>query len=1179
MTKPPQPDREEILRAVRCIAEPGQVVELRALNVHSGAHSRPLTINGYFDNLELLADQAARIRGAQGVYITLNPPVQAVLARCANRLRVAGAGSATSDGDIAARRWLPVDADPVRPAEVSASDAEHDAAIDTARRVRAALAALGWPPPILADSGNGGHLLYRIDLAIDDPAQRGAGRAGLVERVLGALAARFDDGAVHIDARVFNSARIWKLYGTVARKGDHTDERPHRLARLLEIPEGLAPVPRELLEGLAGDGPWTADLASSVVLRARHPEDVAGSSAGYPGASPVPVTRSWSGLDAWLARHDVPVQGPHPWGKGGRRWVFPVCPWNPEHRGSAYIVELPGGAIAAGCHHNSCAGMGWRELRQIYDRLLRTADARAFGRQRPASGESSGPDAPTGPSRSQTEDIADLTSAILSWPAVQTHAGRAEAEARASILVGRCARLDRAGLLQVGSALRRAGLSAVFVRQWMAAVREMQRLARNAGSDLPAPPEYEVDGGRIYRLSWEVSPTGEPSPRREVVADFALRIVEEAAAEDGRVWFTLEGMAADGRVLRLELPAAEFADDRCLQVALTAAAGPRSPVRAHMLRHLRPAIQLLTGEVPRLRRFDRTGWVSLPSSAFTGEEAGAGGGAGSVPDQPSAARAASPRRPVFLLPGREPPGVIIRLPRKLPYRVEPDGDLTRALAALEAGLTAGDPRRTTVLLAALLGAPLARPGGLDGERYGVFICGRTGSLKTSTAQVLMCIYGAGFIEDQNLLKMGEGATRNALMGYASHVHDLPLLIDNYKPSTGDGVRGLVNLLHNLLEGGDRERMTRSADLRETRPVHCWPIFTGEDLPDADAAGLARLLILPFEALLPLRHAGALDPAEEDAAAGTERVSRAGEGIGGPRPEDERSRLAALSLAQAMAGHLPAVGETWLAWLEGEGAEVAAEAGARFPLVRTRWLEHLRQAHGDMANPLRVASSLACNELTWSALRRHPHLGALAERFGDHHAAGVMQAAMEAAGRSAVSLEAARFLAVLRELLATGRCEIVPRGAGGRRTMGDGPSTPKEAGSSIGDASAAGQGGSPASSSRLRRASTPEGRESGRPGGVIPPPQAEGAGAAIPERTLGWECPDGSIYLLPELARREVERVLGSGGLNGISSRTLHEQLSELGLLASHDPGRYTRKIWKARRTHNVLHLRPDALEG
>ena len=126
----------------------------------------------------------------------------------------------------------------------------------------------------------------------------------------------------------------------------------------------------------------------------------------------------------------------------------------------------------------------------------------------------------------------------------------------------------------------------------------------------------------------------------------------------------------------------------------------------------------------------------------------------------------------------------------------------------------------------------------------------------------------------------------------------------------------------------------------------------------------------------------------------------------------------------------------------------------------------------------------------------------------------------------------------------------------------------------------------ASGSSLRRAAAAEDRypygtgtsADGRPGRGRNTPQGSDAGGP-PERTLGWECPDGSIYLLPELARREVERVLGPGGLNAISSRTLHEQLFELGMIASRDPGRFTRKIWEAGRSHNVLHLRPDALDG
>ena len=52
---------------------------------------------------------------------------------------------------------------------------------------------------------------------------------------LAALAFRFDDARVCIDQQVWNAARLLKVYGTMARKGDDTLDRPHRLSRLLEV--------------------------------------------------------------------------------------------------------------------------------------------------------------------------------------------------------------------------------------------------------------------------------------------------------------------------------------------------------------------------------------------------------------------------------------------------------------------------------------------------------------------------------------------------------------------------------------------------------------------------------------------------------------------------------------------------------------------------------------------------------------------------------------------------------------------------------------------------------------------------------------------------------------------------------------------------------------------------------
>jgi hypothetical protein len=58
----------------------------------------------------------------------------------------------------------------------------------------------------------------------------------MVQRILLALSQRFDTDAVKIDRAVFNPARLCKIPGTLARKGDSTGDRPHRRARILEVP-------------------------------------------------------------------------------------------------------------------------------------------------------------------------------------------------------------------------------------------------------------------------------------------------------------------------------------------------------------------------------------------------------------------------------------------------------------------------------------------------------------------------------------------------------------------------------------------------------------------------------------------------------------------------------------------------------------------------------------------------------------------------------------------------------------------------------------------------------------------------------------------------------------------------------------------------------------------------------
>ena len=194
-------DPQNIADAIRILFEPGQVVELRAPKAGKFG-----TISGYFNDHKKLAQELAKLSGDVGaVYYTLNPVNSSLLARANNRTKD-NSKNTTSDApdNIIGRRWLLVDCDPVRPSDISSTDEEKQAAKKVVLDIKTYLKTLTWPDPVIADSGNGFHLLYRVDLPNDDSTR------GLLESVLKALASHFDSDAVKIDQKVFNASRITK---------------------------------------------------------------------------------------------------------------------------------------------------------------------------------------------------------------------------------------------------------------------------------------------------------------------------------------------------------------------------------------------------------------------------------------------------------------------------------------------------------------------------------------------------------------------------------------------------------------------------------------------------------------------------------------------------------------------------------------------------------------------------------------------------------------------------------------------------------------------------------------------------------------------------------------------------------------------------------------------------------
>jgi hypothetical protein len=222
--------------------QPGEVVEVRIPHARGksaawGNEYVRNTVSGYFDDHALFckAVQEADRISHDGIYFTPQVIDPRLIGRAFNRLKPSDL--TTADSNVLAYRWLLVDLDPVRPSGVSSNDAE----LATALALRDVVAEwiiekLSFPAPIRAMSGNGGHLLFRLpDLPVNDENK------AFVKNTLEGLADRFNTDKVRVDRTTFNPARIWKLYGSTAQKGDEVPAgpcraaQPHRMAYITDL--------------------------------------------------------------------------------------------------------------------------------------------------------------------------------------------------------------------------------------------------------------------------------------------------------------------------------------------------------------------------------------------------------------------------------------------------------------------------------------------------------------------------------------------------------------------------------------------------------------------------------------------------------------------------------------------------------------------------------------------------------------------------------------------------------------------------------------------------------------------------------------------------------------------------------------------------------------------------------
>jgi RecA/RadA recombinase len=285
--------------------KPGQLIEFRVQRTDK------IFRGFYFDDHDKLADIVSQLDDdprVTSLYYVINPIKPSLIRlraecqceKCTGGARVilnpapaqveqiltGGSQHLTADDEVELLQNVLIDFDTIRAPYLKLDDATKDefsklqhecstaeekrATREVAKRAIAFLDAKGWPSALLADSGNGYHVVPRVQM--DNTVHN----ANMLLDVRKALAARFNCDEVKIDASVGNPSRLTRAYGTMTRKGTNTAERPYRRNQLMQTGIPVQEVPLDLILNMASELPGSGrrkDGGMPVPTKEFDPED------------------------------------------------------------------------------------------------------------------------------------------------------------------------------------------------------------------------------------------------------------------------------------------------------------------------------------------------------------------------------------------------------------------------------------------------------------------------------------------------------------------------------------------------------------------------------------------------------------------------------------------------------------------------------------------------------------------------------------------------------------------------------------------------------------------------------------------------------------------------------------------------------------------------------------------
>lgn len=295
------------------------------------------TYSGYFTDVNTLLNEIRKYDNCN-IYFTLNAINPACYDREQHDRIVTQPKSTTSDNDIVGRDWILIDIDTKKPSDTNSTDEEKEMAKEVVNNVFKFLRDEGFEKPVVCDSGNGFHLLYKIAMKNSNE------NTTICKEFLQVLDMLFSNPNVEIDCTTHNASRVCKLYGTFSRKGSNTKKRPQRESKILRIPDEIKITPNEYFAKVA----------------AMLPKPEQPSKSNY-------YSNEKFDLEAFLNKHHIAVRNIVRT-SSFTKYILDECPFNSSHRApDSAIFEMSNGGLGFKCLHSSCSQYTWKDFRLKFE--------------------------------------------------------------------------------------------------------------------------------------------------------------------------------------------------------------------------------------------------------------------------------------------------------------------------------------------------------------------------------------------------------------------------------------------------------------------------------------------------------------------------------------------------------------------------------------------------------------------------------------------------------------------------------------------------------------------------------------------------------------------------------------------------------------------------------------------